>query len=99
MKALVVYESMWGNTERVAQAIADGLRESMEVELVDVNQARAEPESDVELIVAGGPTHGFSMSRANTRAAAVNRGVNHGTSDRGLREWLDRLPPVITPSS
>ena len=26
MKALVVYESMWGNTERVAEAIADGLR-------------------------------------------------------------------------
>ena len=44
MKALVVYESMWGNTERVAEAIADGLRESMEVELVEVNQAPVEPE-------------------------------------------------------
>jgi hypothetical protein len=92
MKALVVYESMWGNTERVARAIADGLRASMEVELVEVNQAPAEPEPDVGLIVAGGPTHAFSMSRANTRADAVNRGADHGTSDRGLREWLDRLP-------
>jgi hypothetical protein len=92
MKALVVYESMWGNTERVAESVADGLRESMEVELVEVNQARTEPEPDVELIVAGGPTHAFSMSRSNTRADAVNRGADHGASGIGLREWLDRLP-------
>jgi flavodoxin len=36
MKALVVYESMWGNTEKVAHAIAAGLGESMEVELAEV---------------------------------------------------------------
>ena len=92
MKALVVYESMWGNTERVAESVADGLRESMEVELVEVNQAPTEPEPDVGLIVAGGPTHAFSMSRSNTRADAVNRGADHGASGIGLREWLDRLP-------
>ena len=92
MKALVVYESMWGNTERVAEAIADGLRESMEVELAEVNEAPSEPEPDVGLIVAGGPTHAFSMSRANTRADAVNRGADHGRSELGLQEWLDRLP-------
>ena len=92
MKALVVYESMWGNTERVAEAIADGLGESMEVQLVEVNQAPVEPEPDVGLIVAGGPTHAFSMSRTNTRADAVNRGADHAASDLGLREWLDRLP-------
>ena len=44
MKALVVYESMWGNTEEVADAIAAGLGESMEVELVEVNQAPVEPD-------------------------------------------------------
>ncbi len=92
MRALVVYESMWGNTERVAEAIADGLRESMEVELVEVNQAPVEPDSEVGLIVAGGPTHAFSMSRTTTRADAVNRGADHTASDLGLREWLDRLP-------
>ena len=92
MKALVVYESMWGNTERVAEAIAGGLRDTMEVELVEVNRAPAEPGPDVELIVAGGPTHAFSMSRTNTRADAVNRGAHHDASDLGLRDWLDRLP-------
>jgi hypothetical protein len=92
MRALVVYESMWGNTERVAQAIAAGLRESMEVESVAVAQAPADPGPEVGLIVAGGPTHAFSMSRARTRADALERGAEHGGSAFGLREWLDRLP-------
>ena len=92
MRALVVYESMWGNTERVAQAIAAGLRESMEVELTEVIQAPADPGPEVGLIVAGGPTHAFSMSRTTTRADALHRGAEHGESEIGLREWLDGLP-------
>lgn len=92
MRALVVYESMWGNTEAVANAIAAGLRESLEVELVAVEQAPADPGPDVGLIVAGGPTHAFSMSRTSTRADALQRGADHGRSAFGLREWLDGLP-------
>ena len=92
MNALVVYESMWGNTEQVAEAIAVGLRQSMEVELCEVRQAPADPGPEVGLIVAGGPTHAFSMSRATTRSDAVNQGADRGSSDRGLREWLDALP-------
>ena len=41
MKALVVYESMFGNTEEVARAVADGLRERLEVEVVEVGDAPA----------------------------------------------------------
>src|SRR4051794_13533126 len=93
MKALVVYESMWGNTEHVAEAIASGLRQTMDVDLVDASQAPAEPGPEIALIVAGGPTHAFSMSRASTRADAASRGADHPASDPGLREWLDQLPP------
>ena len=39
MKALVVYESMFGNTEQIARAVADGLAESIEVQLAEVSQA------------------------------------------------------------
>ena len=92
MKALVVYESMWGNTERVAQAIASALQPAMEVTLIDVQHAPADPGRDVELIVAGGPTHAFSMSRASTRSDAIDRGAAHGDRERGLREWLEALP-------
>jgi flavodoxin len=92
MKALVVYESMFGNTEAVALAIADGLRESMEVEVLEVSIAPEQPDPGVALIVAGGPTHAFSMSRRRTRVDAINRGAPDGESEFGLREWMAALP-------
>jgi hypothetical protein len=92
MKALVVYESMFGNTEQVARAIARGLGKSAQVEVVDVSRAPRNPDADVDLIVAGGPTHAFSMSRANTRADAIDRGATEGEREFGLRDWIDALP-------
>ena len=92
MKALVVYESMFGNTEQIARAVAAGLAESMEVQLVDVADAPIEADPTIELIVAGGPTHAFSMSRTSTRADAVTKGAHEGGTEFGLQEWLDELP-------
>jgi hypothetical protein len=93
MKALVVFESMFGNTELVAQAVAEGLRASMPVDVAEVIDAPTDPPEDVTLIVAGGPTEAFSMSRPNTRAGAVNQGGRAGREEFGLREWLAALPP------
>ena len=71
MRALVVYESMFGNTEAVARAVADGLAEMHDVDLREVSQAPTEVIGRVDLIVVGGPTHAFSLSRPATRASAV----------------------------
>ena len=58
MKALVVYESMFGNTEQIARAVAAGLEESVDVvQVAEVTDAPTEPDPEVALIVAGGPTH------------------------------------------
>jgi Flavodoxin len=92
MKALVVYESMWGNTEEVARAIAAGLSESFSVEMTEVSSAPVHPGPEYSLIVVGGPTHAFSMSRPTTRADAHARGAQHGEDVAGVREWLERLP-------
>lgn len=92
MKALVVYESMFGNTEAIARAIADGLAESVEVQVAEVSVAPRQPDPEVALIVAGGPTHAFSMSRTKTRADALNRGAPEGEREFGLREWMATLP-------
>jgi hypothetical protein len=92
MKALVVYESMFGNTEEIARAIADGLGDSLDVQLAEVSDAPSEPDPEVALVVAGGPTHLFSMSRTNTRAEAINRGAKEGERELGLREWMASLP-------
>ena len=93
MKALVMFESMFGNSERVARAVADGLGEHGAVTVQDVTAVGpAGIAPDVDLLVVGGPTHAFSMSRAGTREDAIRQGAGQGLPERGLREWLEDLP-------
>lgn len=89
MKALVVYESMFGNTAAVAQAIAGGLGVTMDVEVREVHDGSLEGRDDVELLVVGGPTHALSMSRPKTREEAESQGGIAGRVDFGLRDWLN----------
>lgn len=91
MSALVVHESMWGNTRRVAEAVGRGLGPGVPV--VDVADAPDALPEEVHLLVVGGPTHAFSMSRASTRQDAVSKGAPSGHEGRGIREWLDALTP------
>ena len=95
MRALIVVESWFGNTRAIARAVADGLGEFMTVEVCEVGNAPARLAPDVELVVVGGPTHAFGMSRPNTRwDAAQQAGVTTGT-ERGIREWLVSSPSGI----
>ena len=90
--ALVVFESMFGNTQAVANAVADGLREQGEVRVLDVAEAPDSIPSSVDLLVVGGPTHAFSMTRANTRQSAVNQGADEDKAAQpGIREWISGL--------
>jgi flavorubredoxin len=99
MRAVVVYESMYGNTHLIAGAIGDGLRESAEVEVVPVREAKAALATRPDLLVVGGPTHVHSMSRARTRAAAVDAAKNPESGltvepeagGPGVRELLESL--------
>ena len=91
MRALVVYESWFGNTQKVARAVAAGLEHYLTVEVVNVLHAPAEITELLDLIVVGGPTHAFSLSRPSTRADAVHQGALNHHTERGLREWLEGL--------
>ena len=94
MQALVVYESMYGNTEAVARAIADGLRSGSEVRLEEVGTASTTLVG-IDLLVVGGPTHAFSMSRPSTRADAADKTDDPVISTGiGLREWIETLAPT-----
>ena len=92
MRAMVVFESMFGNTHRIADAIADGMGDGAEVVVTNVVDAPAEIPADIELLVVGGPTHAFSMSRHRTREDAVRQGGDPTDVPRGIREWLHALP-------
>jgi hypothetical protein len=95
MRALVVFESMFGNTEVIARAIGEGLGERFDVSVVEVGSAPDRLPDDVGMLVAGGPTHAFGMTRASTREDAVKQAGPDGvvSRGRGLREWLDGLQP------
>ena len=93
MRALVVYESMFGNTRQIATAIAGALAHHVEVELVEVGAAPATLPDDVALLVVGGPTHAHGMSKPESRADSAKRAGDRLVSrGNGIREWLERLP-------
>jgi hypothetical protein len=95
MRALIVYETLWGNTEAVARAIAERLQGSMSVEVLSADAAPTNVKG-FDLVLVGGPTHAFSMSRASTRANAVEQ---HGAPQQpaiGIREWLHVLEEAPT---
>jgi hypothetical protein len=101
MRALVVYESMFGNTESVARAVARGLqREDVDTTLVEVGSAPEQLPVDLSLLVVGAPTHAFSLSRPSTREDAVREGAPAVRARLGLREWLGsvRFDPTRSPS-
>jgi hypothetical protein len=100
MRALVIYESMFGNTRTVAEAIADGIGRHLEVTTIDVAVAPTTLPDDVGLLVAGGPTHAFGMSRRSTREAASQQAGETVTPvATGLREWLAGLTAPTTPTA
>ena len=99
MRALVVYESMYGNTHDIASDIADGLRGNCEVTLVPVAEATWDLVADADLLVAGAPTHMHGLSSRSTRRMAAEAAAKDGSGLRmdpdadgpGMRDWLRDL--------
>jgi hypothetical protein len=92
MRALVVYESMFGNTEKIASAVAAGLAAYAEVSVREVSGAPRELD-DLDLLVVGAPTNGYGLSRPQSRASAAQMASADGliSAQAGLREWLADL--------
>ena len=97
MRSLIVYESMYGNTRQVAEAIADGCRRAGPASTVRAADFDPGTLAELDLLVLGGPTHAWSMSRPKTRQAAITNPA-HGTppveatlEESGIRELLGRL--------
>ena len=64
MKALVIYHSCFGNTERVAQEIAKALSEKVSVRTLSFEQLSEGDLSDLNLVVMGSPTHKMNLPDA-----------------------------------
>lgn len=98
MRALVVYESMFGNTREVAGAIADGLARHATVVAKNLDDVTDADIAAADLVVAGGPTHALGMSREKTRTEAAKENTPLVTARNSLREWIEHLA-AIAPSA
>jgi flavodoxin len=99
MESLVVYDSKFGNTRKLAEAIADGLRRAGSVRLIGLDTAPPTDLGTVDLLVVGGPTqvHGMTarirqfVDRLEPRSAT---GMVAATFDTRLR-----MPAVLSGSA
>lgn len=99
MNAIVVYESIYGNTRAVAEAVAEGLGGAP---VLSVHEA-ADHHDQVDLLVVGGPTHMHGIATNRSRRAAAEtppKGEDthveaSATEEPGMRSWLGHLSPSI----
>jgi len=64
MNSVVIYASRYGNTMRIAEAIADGLRPFGTAQLFAAAEAPKRLPEGTELVVIGGPTESHGMTEA-----------------------------------
>ncbi|WP_265523064.1 flavodoxin/nitric oxide synthase [Oerskovia flava] len=88
MDVVVLYESAFGNTAVIARSVADGIGEVLDVRCAPFSDGAPPGEGPADLLVVGGPTHAFGMSRPSTRADAAARAGTEPPST-GLREWVE----------
>jgi menaquinone-dependent protoporphyrinogen IX oxidase len=94
MKAVVVYESLWGNTSAIARSIAEGI--GPDARALSTGEATGEAMAGVDLIVAGAPVIGFRLPTEAMRKS-IQRDPKHSgkppdLATPSMRSWLAALP-------
>ena len=96
MQIVVVYESIYGNTAAVAQAIAEGLQALGDVDV----RAVGDEAIAADMLVVGAPTHAHGLPSSMTRKAIETAAEDAEAKGEpldyqptaGIRKFLDRLP-------
>ncbi len=101
MKTVIIYESLYGNTRRVAEELAQVAREHGEVDMVAAEEAGAGIADNADLVLIGGPTHIHGMSWKATRQGGAAEVAGDGSrapgidaAGPGLRDWFHRVGRV-----
>ncbi len=66
MKAMVIYDSVFGNTEQVAREIGNSLDFQENVEILRASSAKPDQLTGLELLFVGSPTRGFRPTEGIT---------------------------------
>jgi len=63
LKAIVIYDTKFGNTEKIANSLAAGINEmGYDVDVIYVENIQLDKITEYDLVAIGGPTHGFGIS-------------------------------------
>ncbi len=100
-----MYESMFGNTHEIAEAIAEGVREAdpaAEVTCLRVTESDSALVQAADLLVVGGPTHMRGMTSGLSRKMGLaaeekkdeeeKHETEPGAEGPGVRDWFEDLP-------
>ena len=100
MKSIVIYDSLYGNTEKVAQSIGHALSELGEVSVLRVGQANIDLLTGADLLVVGSPTQKFRPTLGmNTFLNSIPKnglkGFRVAAFDTRLtKAEIDKMPPL-----
>lgn len=64
MKTLIVYDSVFGNTEKIAKAIGESLGLQENVEVLKVSDIKPNQLVGVNLLIVGSPTRAFKPTKS-----------------------------------
>ena len=95
MRAVITFESIYGNTRTVAEAVSEGLRPLGDVAVVSHHEADAAAVAGADLLVVGAPTHMHGLPTLLSRKMAAQASDEEGvpldpgaTAGPGIRSWL-----------
>jgi hypothetical protein len=98
MRAVVTFESVYGNTRAIAEAVAEGLGALHEVKVASHDQLAPEDVERADLVVVGAPTHMHGLPTSLSRKMAAKASEEEGvpldpsaTAEPGIRTWLSEL--------
>jgi hypothetical protein len=95
MRVVITFESVYGNTRAIAEAVAEGLSPLGDVEVVSHHELDPAAAADADLVVVGAPTHMHGLPTSMSRKMAAHASEEEGlpldsgaTSGPGIRAWL-----------
>jgi flavodoxin len=103
MNALVVYYSKFGNTRRVAEAIAETWQSAGSIRVMSADQLTASDIDNVDLLVVGTPTHVANLPKElrpilEALPERVLKGVRVGAFDTSYKmNWFVSLFTAAKP--
>jgi len=95
MKALIVYDSVYGNTEKIARTVAEAITPSAEVKVLQAGEANPSELESTDLLIVGSPTHAGRptppIQEFLNKVPKLSQGINVAAFDTRSQTKLVRV--------